>query len=281
MWMSPGCSVAPRHRAIGDAVSALTGGTGVPSRPTSYLSTVDGLDTDHPRRPYRVTVEELARFDQARRGQRATIGFDVTFSAPKSVSVLWAVADPGVEAAILDSIHAAVQAGMRYLEQQAIACRIRGTVTQGDGLLAAGYLHATNRNLDPQLHWHVVVANMTTGTRRQVRALDGRQLYLHAKTAGFLASAELRHQLTTRLGVGVGGGGPRDRRDRRRARRQRSGRRRRGRWRSTGSPVSSAWAARRPARWPPTRPATPKTPASTRRPCGTGGATVRRGGLHR
>ena len=43
---------------------------------------------------------------------------------------------------------------------------------------------------------------MTTGPDGKVRALDGRQLYLHAKTAGFLASAELRHQLTARLGVG-------------------------------------------------------------------------------
>ena len=93
---------------------------------------------------------------------------------------------------------------MRYLEQQAIACRIGGAVTQGDGLLAAGYLHATNRNLDPQLHWHVVVANMTKGPDGQIRALDGRQLYLHAKTAGFVASAELRHQLSTRLGVAWG-----------------------------------------------------------------------------
>jgi conjugative relaxase-like TrwC/TraI family protein len=186
------------------AAEATARGESPPRRPTNYLATLDGPTHEHPRRPYRVERGEFVRFAQARKRPAATVGFDVTFSAPKSVSVLWAVASPEVEAQILDGIEAAVRTGMRYLEQQAIACRIRGAVTQGDGLLGAGYLHATNRNLDPQLHWHVVVGNMTQGPDGVVRALDGRQLYLHAKTAGYLASAELRHQLTIRLGVGWG-----------------------------------------------------------------------------
>jgi conjugative relaxase-like TrwC/TraI family protein len=186
------------------AAEATARGGSPPRRPTNYLATLDGPTEEHPRRPYRVDGDELVRFAKARKQPAATVGFDVTFSAPKSVSVLWAVASQEVEAQILDGIEAAVRTGMRYLEQQAIACRIRGAVTPGDGLLAAGYLHATNRNLDPQLHWHVVVGNMTQGPDGVVRALDGRQLYLHAKTAGYLASAELRHQLTVRLGVGWG-----------------------------------------------------------------------------
>jgi conjugative relaxase-like TrwC/TraI family protein len=186
------------------AAGATARGDSPPRRPTNYLASLDGPTDEHPRRPYRVDGDELVRFAQARKQPAATVGFDVTLSAPKSVSVLWAVASPEVETQVLDGIEAAVRTGMRYLEQQAIACRIRGAVTPGDGLLAAGYLHATNRNLDPQLHWHVVVGNMTQGPDGVVRALDGRQFYLHAKTAGYLASAELRHQLTVRLGVGWG-----------------------------------------------------------------------------
>jgi conjugative relaxase-like TrwC/TraI family protein len=194
---------AQRSRQWEQASAAATARGDSPSPcPTNYLATIDGPTAEHPRRPYRVAGDELVRFAEARKQPAATVGFDVTFSAPKSVSVLWAVASPEVEAEILDSIEAAVRTGMRYLEQQAIACRVLGAVAQGDGLLAAGYLHATNRNLDPQLHWHVVVGNMTQGPDGVVRALDGRQLFLHAKTAGYLASAELRHQLTARLGVG-------------------------------------------------------------------------------
>jgi conjugative relaxase-like TrwC/TraI family protein len=186
---------------VEQAAEAEAAGRTTPVRPASFLI---GERGDGRRDPWLFRRDEVERFGRQRERRAATVGFDVTFSAPKSVSVLWAVADPTVEAAILDSVHAAVATGMRYLEQQAIACRVGGRVVQGDGLLAAGFLHATNRNLDPQLHWHVVVGNLTGEPGGSVRALDGRQLFLHAKTAGFLASAELRHQLTARLGVAWG-----------------------------------------------------------------------------
>jgi hypothetical protein len=67
--------------------------------------------------------------------------------------------------------------------------------------VAADYLHTTSRALEPQLHHHVVVANFGVGPDGVARALDARFVFHHAKTASFLAAAELRHQLTARLGV--------------------------------------------------------------------------------
>ena len=171
-------------------------------RPSDYLAGVRGEGANG---GWRFERAEIERFGSARTRVPETVGFDVTFSTPKSVSVLWAIAGPQLETELLAGIDAAVHAGMAYLERQAIGVRLpRGVTARGDGLVAAGYLHATNRNLDPQLHWHVVVGNMTAGPDGRVRALDGRQLFLHAKTAGFVASAELRHQLSRRLGVGWG-----------------------------------------------------------------------------
>ena len=67
--------------------------------------------------------------------------------------------------------------------------------------MAADYLHTTSRALESQLHHHVVVANFGVGPDGMARTLDARFVFHHAKTASFLAAAELRHQLTARLGL--------------------------------------------------------------------------------
>jgi conjugative relaxase-like TrwC/TraI family protein len=146
---------------------------------------------------------EVKRFAQARRAPTAVIGYDLTFSVPKSVSLLWARADGARQGAITAAVHEAVAAGMAYLEDNAAFVRTgaRAKAQPAKGLLAASYLHGTSRALDPQLHAHVVVANMAEGPDGVVRALDGRALFAHAKTASYLAAAELRLGLTRRLGV--------------------------------------------------------------------------------
>src|SRR2546423_11806928 len=71
----------------------------------------------------------------------------------------------------------------------------------GNGLIAAAFRHRTSRAGDPQLHTHVLVANLTLGADGQWSTLDGRRIYAHAKTAGFLYEARLRALLTRALGV--------------------------------------------------------------------------------
>jgi conjugative relaxase-like TrwC/TraI family protein len=156
-----------------------------------------------PNGQWSVTRGEVKRFAQARRAPPAVIAYDLTFSVPKSVSLLWARADESRQAAITAAVHEAVAAGMAYLEDHAAVVRTgaRAKAQPANGLLAASYLHGTSRALDPQLHAHVVVANMAEGPDGAVRALDGRALFAHAKTASYLAAAELRLALTRRLGV--------------------------------------------------------------------------------
>jgi conjugative relaxase-like TrwC/TraI family protein len=131
-------------------------------------------------------------------------GFDLTFSAPKSVSILFGIGDERVRRAVKDAHRAAVGDAFAYLERQAAVTR-RGRdgrdVVPGQGIIAAAFLHRTSRAGDPHLHTHVLVANLTRASDGVWRALDGRRLYAHARTAGFLYDARLRGELTKRLGV--------------------------------------------------------------------------------
>ncbi len=150
---------------------------------------------------WRVNRDELVRFAAQRRVASVLIGFDVTFSVPKSVSVLWAAADATTRAAITNAFAEAVQTGVAYLERHCAVTGRGADRVHGRGLTAATFTHATSRRLDPQLHAHVIVANVVERTDHSHRALDGSGLFTHAKTAGYLAGAQLRHELTARLGV--------------------------------------------------------------------------------
>ena len=72
---------------------------------------------------------------------------------------------------------------------------------RGDGFVAASFQHRTSRAGDPLLHHHVLVANLVRDAEGRWGALDGRLIYAHAKTAGYLYQAELCAQLSRRLGV--------------------------------------------------------------------------------
>ncbi|MFP5254487.1 MAG: MobF family relaxase [Acidimicrobiia bacterium] len=132
-------------------------------------------------------------------------GFDATFCAPKSVSVLFALGEPEVSNEVRNAADAAVSASLRVLEDA--ACRVRRgkgglTVLDGDGFVAAGFRHRTSRAGDPHLHTHVVIANLAhaPGDDRWT-ALDARPLYSWLSPVGHLYEAHLRWELTCRLGV--------------------------------------------------------------------------------
>jgi hypothetical protein len=97
-------------------------------------------------------------------------GFDLTFSAPKSVSVLWGLGDSETSAAVRAAHDRAVTEGLSYLERRATVAR-RGhngeRRIETSGLVAAAFVHRTSRNGDPQLHTHVLAANV-------VLSADGR-----------------------------------------------------------------------------------------------------------
>jgi conjugative relaxase-like TrwC/TraI family protein len=138
-------------------------------------------------------------------GDRArTPGFDLTFKAPKSVSLLGALGDHEVRAEVSAAHAGAVEAALAYLEDHAAFLR-RGRggteLVPAAGLVAAAFTHRTSRAGDPALHTHVLVANMAEDHEGRFGAIDGRAIYRHAKTAGYLYQAELRHRLVRSLGV--------------------------------------------------------------------------------
>ncbi len=160
-----------------------------------------------------VTGAELA----LRTARSSTAAFDLTFSAPKSLSVLFAAGDDRLAGALVAAHEEAVNAALGYLERE--ACRVRrghnGTSAQraaGDprgwqqarpepaaGFVAAAYRHRMSRAQDPQLHTHVVVANMAQGADGRWTALDGRPIFRYAKAAGCLYEAHLRRAVIERL----------------------------------------------------------------------------------
>jgi conjugative relaxase-like TrwC/TraI family protein len=168
-----------------------------------------------------VTAEALAlAFDEARHPVTGellgrpwrpdgVIGFDATFSAPKSVSLLFALGDAEARAQVRAAHVAAVEgAGLAYLEDHAAFTR-RGRngvmITDTEGLLVARFEHRTSRALDPQLHSHCLILNKVRDAQDgSWRALHGRPLFEQAKTAGMLYQAALRAELTRRLGVAWG-----------------------------------------------------------------------------
>ncbi len=133
-------------------------------------------------------------------------GFDATFSAPKSVSVLFALSGVAVRDQVVRAHVAAVeQAGLAYLEDHAALTRRghNGTmVVDTEGLVIARFEHRTSRALDPQLHSHCLILNKVRDPADGLwRALDGRALFAEAKPAGMVYQAALRAELTRRLGV--------------------------------------------------------------------------------
>jgi len=145
------------------------------------------------------TGEKLARF-----AGRTVAGFDLCFRAPKSVSVLAGLGDPYTAAVVRDAHDTAVLAAFAYVDANAGRSRTgKNGVNQVGvkGLIAAGFRHRTSRAGDPHLHTHMLVANMAECDDGRWRTLDGRVLFQYARTAGFLYEAQLRRELTVRLGV--------------------------------------------------------------------------------
>lgn len=150
----------------------------------------------------------------ARAGGRVDVrraGVDVTFSAPKSVSLLYGLGDPGTAAAVRAGHGVAVAEAVSYLER-CCATAVRGhhggrTPARRigtDGLVGVAFEHRASRADDPQLHTHVLLVNLLRGSDRRWSALDTREVYRQALTAGYLYQAVLRGELTARLGVGWG-----------------------------------------------------------------------------
>jgi conjugative relaxase-like TrwC/TraI family protein len=157
------------------------------------------FDGVHPR-----TGKSLGEPYRVRDGADRVTGWDLTFSAPKSVSALWATVSGEVGMEVREAHDAAVAAALNYLEDHAAFSRQgKAGVRQVDteGLLAAAFVHRSSRAGDPQLHTHVLVSGRVRCTDGVWRALDSRTLHRELMTAGMVYQAGLRAELANRLGV--------------------------------------------------------------------------------
>jgi hypothetical protein len=120
------------------------------------------------------------------------------------VSVLFGVGEVEVREAVRAAHDAAVSEALGYMERTAAAVR-RGhggaRVEPASGFVAAAFRHRTSRAGDPQLHTHVLVANLGRGPDGRWSALDGRRLYAQARSASFIYQAVLRSELSRGLGM--------------------------------------------------------------------------------
>ena len=137
-----------------------------------------------------------------RRGKDGEIlhrpGRDLTFSAPKSVSLAALV---GGDKRIVDVHDRAVAAALDWVERNAAETRMKDPETGrmvragNQKIVAATFRHDTSRNLDPQLHTHAVLANMVKGEDDKWRSMANEKLYGSKMLLGALYRSELARGL--------------------------------------------------------------------------------------
>jgi conjugative relaxase-like TrwC/TraI family protein len=145
------------------------------------------------------TGERLAQLGG--RGHEHAAGWDMTFSAPKSVSVLWALSEAPERQMIAQAHRSAVMAASAQLEATAgWARRGRAGATREKtaGLLMAQFDHHTSRESDPQLHTHTFVFNLAPRRDGSWGAIVSRELYKAQKQAGTTYRQTLASELERR-----------------------------------------------------------------------------------
>ena len=132
-------------------------------------------------------------------------GRDLTFSAPKSVSLAALI---GGDERIVEAHGRAVGRALDWFERNAAETRVQDPATGrmarvGDQkTVIATFRHETSRNLDPTLHTHSVIANMVLGPDGKWHTMANESLYASKMLLGALYRSELAGELA-RLGYGI------------------------------------------------------------------------------
>jgi conjugative relaxase-like TrwC/TraI family protein len=207
-------SGTPPGRFLGRGLAGLNDGNGVAvgsKVSEEHLFRMLGMLQDP------ITGEQLGRLPQRngtayidsggvrRRAPLPVAGFDLTFSAPKSVSVAWAVADEATQGLIYAAHQRALEHVIGYAEQRVFSSRSgKAGVVQEDirGVVAAAFDHWDSRAGDPQLHTHVVVMNRVQTAGGVWRTLDSRGLFRSTVGLSEMYNGVLSDYLTQALGWG-------------------------------------------------------------------------------
>jgi conjugative relaxase-like TrwC/TraI family protein len=141
-------------------------------------------------------------------GKRGVHGFDLTFCASKSVSLIRAVGGNDVIQRAMTAAHTtAISEALEYLADHAGYTRVHNPRTgekdlqRLPGLVAVAYQHETSRCGDPHLHTHVILANRQARADGAFVSIDGTSLYDEAKAAGVIYQSTLRRELNRSIGL--------------------------------------------------------------------------------
>jgi conjugative relaxase-like TrwC/TraI family protein len=206
--------VSPFRLEVAKRIGAIQTAAGLPSRaplPATDRARVrtqvarEFFFAEHGREP--IDARELAAqiAKNSRPRTQTVAGYDLTFSPVKSVSSLWAVAEPAVAAVIERAHQDAVKDALAFIEKHALFTR---TGPQGirqvnvRGLVATAFTHRDSRAGDPDLHTHVAVANKVQTLDGRWLSIDGRVLFKANVAASETYNTALEQHLRDSLGVG-------------------------------------------------------------------------------
>ena len=197
--------VARRYAAI-QMAAGLPAGAPLLAADRARVRTEVGREfflAEHGREPMdaRELAGQIAKDSRPR--TQTVAGYDLTFSPVKSVSTLWAVADPAVAAAIERAHQAAVQDALGFLEKHALFTR---TGPRGSGRLMSGAWSPPRSPTGtpgpgPDLHTHVAVANKVQTIDGRWLSIDGRMLFKANVAASETYNTALEQHLRDTLGV--------------------------------------------------------------------------------
>jgi len=196
----------PPGRWLGSGLAGLVAGEGMPAGTMVTEEALAGLYAGRDPAtglPLGRTMPTYPVVD-GRRPRHAVAGFDLTFTVPKSLSVLWAMADEPTRAMIAQVHHLAVTDVLAFLEDRVASTRVGHAGAQSmavRGLVAAAFDHWDTRAGDPNLHTHLVLANKVQGVDGVWRSLDGRQLHKAAVAVSELYDDLLADRLAAVLPV--------------------------------------------------------------------------------
>lgn len=146
-----------------------------------------------------VRRQDLQAFWGRRKPPSVVLGYDVTATVEKSVSIMALLGGDDFKEAVLSSLRGANEAGVDWLDMNASRGRRKGSSVGSEGFCVASFLHATSRALDPHAHIHNLIVNVVGDPFGDRRTIDGRFLFTEAKSASALATAQLRWELSRAL----------------------------------------------------------------------------------
>lgn len=124
-------------------------------------------------------------------------GWDLTFSAPKSVSVTWALGDEATRRVVSEAHRYAVTKSIEHVEESVLMTRRGrgGSVKEPCKLVGTLFHHGTSRNNDPQVHTHAVIHNVCVRLDGTTGAVMSKPLYEAKMEIGDVYRRELRARL--------------------------------------------------------------------------------------